>query len=255
MYFTATKRASVANWWAAAVRKLAVQRSQEGWIRMWLHRNHAPRHCHLPRRVTHGQKHLLLPQPLSTMPEQRVHWQPTILTSLHVQNAPLAEHRNYCTGTSFSDVTYNSRSGSSLILPKALHHKIPHILLGLDFWRSIALCIVWWTHLIHLYPKRATLFSVVDTCPFHSSKRSFLSLLSSIRASLLCWNIHTGHIPFYISTIHSFSNLIVKYKRKLTNHCNLILNSYKFSVWNLSVASTETAHSPQLCGADFKVRI
>lgn len=109
--------------------------------------------------------------------------------------------------------------------------------------------------LIHLYPKRITLFSVVDTCPFHSSKRSFLSLLSSIRVSLLCWNIHTGHIPFYISTIQSFSNLIVKYKRKLTNHCNLILNSYKFSVWNLSVASTETAHSPQLCGADFKVRI
>lgn len=30
MYFTATKRVSVANWWAAAVRKLAVQHSQEG---------------------------------------------------------------------------------------------------------------------------------------------------------------------------------------------------------------------------------
>lgn len=171
MYFTATKRASVANWWAAAVRKLAVQRSQEGWIRMWLHRNHAPRHCHLPRRVTHGQKHLLLPQPLSTMPEQRVHWQPTILTSLHVQNAPLAEHRNYCTGTSFSDVTYNSRSGSSLILPKAFHHKIPHILLGLDFWRSIALCIVWWTHLFSsIFIQKEPLFSrwwtpVLSTAP------------------------------------------------------------------------------------------
>lgn len=116
--------------------------------------------------------------------------------------------------------------------------------------------------LICLHPNRSAHFSVVDsphllvdTCPFHGSKWSFLSLVSSIRASLLWWNIHTGHIPFYISTIHSFSNLIVKYKRKLTDHWNPKVNAYKFSAWNSSVASTETAHSPQLCGADFKVRI
>lgn len=116
--------------------------------------------------------------------------------------------------------------------------------------------------LICLHPNRTTHFSVVDrphllmdTCPFHSSKWSFLSLVSSIRASLLWWNIHTGHIPFYISTIHSFSNLTVKCKGKLTDHCGPTVNAHKFSAWNLSVASTETAHSPQLCGADFKVRI
>lgn len=107
---------------------------------------------------------------------------------------------------SFSDVIYNSRYGSSLILPQALHHKAHHVLFGPDFWRTIGLTPL----LIHLCPKRATLFSVVDTCPFHSSTWSYLSLGSSIRASLLCWNIHTGHIPFYISTFHSFSNSIVK---------------------------------------------
>lgn len=192
------------------------------------------------------------------MPEQAVHWQSTILTSLDVQNSPLAKHKKLLSSNTASfSVIYNSRYGSSLILPKALYHKIHHILLGPDFWRSIALGTAWWTHLRSsvFIQKRTILFSVVDTCPFHSSKWSFLSLVSSIRASLLGWNIHIGHIPFYISTIHSWSNLIVKYKRKLTNHCNLIINSYKCSVWNSSVASTETAHSPQLCGADFKVRI
>lgn len=119
MYFTATKRVSVANW-AEPLRKLTVHH----WGRINLHvtsQQPCPKALPPPsqsqegRAFTHGQKHLLFSQPLSTMPEQVVHWQSTILTSLDVQNSPLAKHKNCWTVTQPLSLTLFTIAGMNQV--------------------------------------------------------------------------------------------------------------------------------------------